>query len=202
MITTETLQQSISFNEYLQYAKDMLNEKIPRTGMYKEDNIIRYTRSNLEKINDVLQNVTLNQKLYNTLSGITDEWVWAVISEPWCGDAAWNVPALYLISSAADKIEFRIFLCDANPEIINNYQTNGGNAIPKLVCIRRRDGKELGVWGPRPDVLQQQVLEQKKQPDFEFSKFIKVVNEWYKQDMAAALQSEMIDCIKSWNEIL
>lgn len=197
-ISESLLANALSFEDYLQLTKDIVEEKVARTGLYQADNTFRYTRSNLERMNKVLNNIVLSQKLYNVLSDLKEEWVWVVISEPWCGDASWGTPALAVIASATDKIDFKVLLRDANPDIIKVYQTAGSDSIPKLVCIRKRDWQELGTWGPRPKVLHQQVLAKKNSPDFDYKESVRAIHAWYDQDMTKTIQEEMIDCVKQW----
>lgn len=197
-ITPQILEQALSFDAYLQLTKDIVEEKIPRAGLYQADNTFRYTRSNLERMRKVLDQTVLSQKLYNLLSDLEEEWVWLVLSEPWCGDASWGTPALYIIASATDKIDFRVLLRDQYPEIMKAYQTEGSDSIPKLICLRKRDLKELGSWGPRPKVLQQIVLEGLNKPDFNYRDSVRAIHAWYEQDMAKSIQNELVDLIKEW----
>lgn len=199
-ISSTILQQALSFDDYLQLTKDIVEEKIPRAGKYLPDNTFRYTRSNLERMNKVLQNIVLNQKLYNLLSELKEEWTWVVLTEPWCGDASWGTPALYMIASASDKIDFKILLRDTNQEIMKQYQTAGSDSIPKLICIRKSDGKELGTWGPRPNILHQEVLEKMKNPDFDYRESVRAIHAWYEADMTCSIQDEIIDLVKDWKD--
>jgi hypothetical protein len=199
-ITDLVLTESISFDEYLQLTKDIVNEKIPRSGIYLTDNTFRYTRSNLERMNIVLDKIVLNQKLYNLLSELDEKWLWLVISEPWCGDASWGTPALCMIASACDNVDFRILLRDTHPEIIKAYQTAGTDSIPKLICLRRRDMKELGTWGPRPEALHKMVLKFKDDPSFDYRESVRRLHTWFEEDMTKSIQDEMIDCVKQWRD--
>lgn len=197
-ISPALLTTALSFEEYLQLAKDIVEERIPRSGLYQADNTFRYTRSNLERMNKVVQNIVLSQKLYNALSELKEEWVWVVISEPWCGDASWGTPALAVIASATDKIEFKILLRDTNPEIMKAYQTAGSDSIPKLIGIRKRDWAELGTWGPRPQVLHRQVLALKDSPGFDYKESVRAIHAWYEQDMTKTIQEELLGAVKQW----
>lgn len=198
VITDAVLAQTISFEEYLQLTKDILDGKIPRAGIYLNDNTFRYTRSNLERMLKVLDNILLNQKLYNLLSDLEERWLWLVISEPWCGDASWGTPALCMIGAASDKIDFRILLRDTHTEIMKNYQTEGSDSIPKLICLRKKDLKELGTWGPRPKELQEIVTSYKQQKDFDYKESVRQLHAWFEADMTKSTQEEMIACVKKW----
>ena len=198
IITESVLAQTLSFEEYLELTKNILEEKIPRAGIYLADNTFRYTGSNLMRMEKVLDNIVLQQKLYNLISELQEKWIWLVISEPWCGDASWGTPALCMIASASDKIDFRILLRDTNPEIIQAYQTAGSDSIPKLICLRKSDLKVIGTWGPRPQILHEQVLKFKDDPAFDYKESVRKIHAWYEADMTSSIQDEMIDCVKVW----
>lgn len=192
----EALQTAFNFEEYLQLTKDILEEKIPREGIYLNDSTFRYTGSNLERMNKVLQNMVVNQKLYNLLSELKEEWIWLVLSEPWCGDAAWGTPALYILSTCSDNIDFKILLRDKHPAVMQRYQTAGTNSIPKLICLRKSDLAELFTWGPRPKVLQVLVEGFKKSTQFDYRESVRMLHRWYEQDMTKSIQEELTDLMK------
>jgi hypothetical protein len=200
-INESVLAETISFEEYLQLTKDILEEKLPRAGVYLADNTFRYTRSNYERMKKVLDNIVLNQKLYNLLSDLEEKWIWLVISEPWCGDASWGTPALCMIASATENIDFRILLRDTHPEIMKAYQTEGTDSIPKLICLRKKDLKELGTWGPRPKELHEMVLKFKDAPEFDYRESVRKLHAWFEADMTKSTQEEIIDCVKEWKAI-
>jgi len=199
-ITDSVLAETISFEEYLKLTSDILEEKVPRAGIYLNDKTFRYTLSNQKRMKNVLDNIVLNQKLYNLISGLEENWIWLVITEPWCGDASWGVPALCMIASASDKIDFRILLRDAHPEIIKAYQTAGSDSIPKLVCLRQSDLKVLGAWGPRPKQLHEMVLKFIDTPNFDYRESVRMLHAWFEEDMTKSTQEEIIDCVKDWKE--
>ncbi len=197
-ITPDVLKAAMSFDEYLQFTRDILSKSMDGGEMYKNESTFRYTQSNLDRMNKVLEFMVVQQKLYNLLSDLKEQWWWVLITEPWCGDAAWSTPALYMIASCSDKIDFRILLRDSHPEVIRQYHTNGGGAIPKLVCLRAGDLAEIGTWGPRPQVLQEQVVRFKEAADFDFKESVRKVHQWYEEDKSNTLQEEMIERVKAW----
>lgn len=188
----------LSFDDYLLLTENILSEKIPRTGKYLNDKTFRYTRSNLERMQLGLNKTVLQQKLYNALTSLKQDWVWVVITEPWCGDASWGVPALYLVASATQKIDFRIMLRDDNQEWMKLYQTNGADSIPKLVCFDKSTGKELGTWGPRPQVLANEMVRWVSEGEADYTQIVRKLHSWYEQDMSREIQIELLDKVKVW----
>ncbi len=201
VITDSVLAETLSFEAYLHLTDNILKEKIPRAGIYMNDSTFRYTRSNQERMKKVLDNIVLHQKLYNLLSDLSEPWIWLVITEPWCGDASWGVPALCMIASASDRIDFRVLLRDSHPEIIEAYQTAGTDSIPKLICLRKSDLQVLGTWGPRPEELHKMVLKFKDEPSFDYRESVRKLHAWFEADMTKSTQNEIIDCVKEWKTI-
>jgi len=80
-----------------------------------------------------------------------------VIAEDWCGDASSTVPVLARLASDAPGLELRVILRDQNPEVMDQYLTNGSRSIPIVIALDDRF-RELGHWGPRPRELQAWVM--------------------------------------------
>jgi hypothetical protein len=197
VITQAVIDKGMTFAQYMDLTKSIIENPNPE-GLYVKESTLRYTRSNWERMNKVLNNTVISQRLYNQLSELKEEWVWLVISEPWCGDASWGVPALYLIASSSDNIEFRIVLRDENTEIMKAYQTAGSDSIPKLICLRKSDLKELGTWGPRPAALHEMVLKWKNEPGLDFRESVRQLHAWFEADMSKGIEEELSELVKEW----
>ncbi|MCA0972827.1 thioredoxin family protein [Halobacillus litoralis] len=77
-----------------------------------------------------------------------------ILTEDWCGDAMLNIP-IYLRFAEASHIQTHFLLRDENPELMDQYLTNGtARSIPKIIFIAP-NGEEIGTWGPRAPELQQ-----------------------------------------------
>ena len=190
----------MTFGQYLDLTRSIVESRLPQ-GLYVQESTMRYTRSNLERMKKTLDNTVVSQRLYNLLSELEQEWIWLVISEPWCGDASWGVPALYLFASSSDKIDFRIILRDEHKDIMSAYQTNGSDSIPKLVCLRKKDMKELGTWGPRPASLHEMVMKWKNEPGLDFRDSVRQLHAWYEADMSRSIDEELCILVKEWKQI-
>jgi hypothetical protein len=107
------------------------------------------------------------------------------ISEDWCGDALLNNPILLRIAEVTD-MEVRFILRDQNLELMDQYLTNGtSRAIPIYIFIDR-EGKEVGVWGPRAREMQALVEKGRAAlPDKEAADFEEKQREMYKRLMAS-----------------
>ena len=199
LITQAILDKALTFQQYLDLTKSIVESSTPQ-GMYANESTLRYTGSNLKRMNKVLAETVISQRLYNQLSELKEEWVWLVLSEPWCGDASWGTPALYLFASSSDKIDFRILLRDEHLEIMKAYQTEGTDSIPKLVCLRKSDLNEVGTWGPRPAILHDMVLKWKNETGIDYRESVRQLHAWYEQDMSRSIDQELSILVKEWKD--
>ncbi|MFA5573509.1 MAG: thioredoxin family protein [Brumimicrobium sp.] len=180
----------IKWDEYLQLFENILNNPSPNPP-YDNPDYFNYLKLNHNRQNRWLKKGELNPQLVDIIKGIKEKQSWYLITEPWCGDAAHSVPFIYLLSQINPNIELKIVLRDTEPFMIENYLTNGGKSIPKLV-IRDENEKDLHVWGPRPDECQ--TLYQnltKNEEDFETIKI--ALQKWYNEDKGVSIQEEFIN---------
>jgi hypothetical protein len=76
-----------------------------------------------------------------------------VITEDWCGDALVGFPALARLVEDAPDVELRVFLRDANPDVMDRYLKRGlYRTIPVYVFFDERMN-ELGRFMERDDVV-------------------------------------------------
>jgi len=113
------------------------------------------------------------------------------IVEDWCGDASNTVPVLAKLGDAARCLETRVLKRDENPDVMDQYLTNGARSIP-IVIVLNEDLEELGHWGPRPVALQQWVMEHKDVPKEER---YKQVRRWYAKDRGETTMREVLAVI-------
>lgn len=186
----------MNFSEYLDYFESIIS-KAPDEQLPPYDNpaYMDYTRMNWQRTNRWLKTAKLSNALTDAIAAVDKPQHWLIITEPWCGDAAHNVPFIHLAASRNPLITVSYELRDSEPFSIDNYLTRGGKSIPKLV-IRDAGGQDLATWGPRPAECQQlyDVLTAEK-ADFERVKTD--LQNWYNADKGAKLQAELTALLRS-----
>jgi len=196
MIKLEDIDKSMSFDEYYQ-----LNEKLAKeggtTGDDKSDLLIDYTKLNFARLKRIYKTTAVADEVINNVDCFQEPLTWVVFSETWCGDAAQNLPIFAKITETIPNISLRILLRDEHPDLMDNYLTNGGKSIPKLVALDE-NFNELGTWGPRPQILQDWLHKEKANPTMEMADLKKEFQIWYTKDKGQTLQKEMIASMKSW----
>jgi hypothetical protein len=156
-----------------------------------------YTQKNVGLMNEYDDSYRVSENLKSILNAAPAT-VWVVITEGWCGDAAFNVPMFAAIEKAVpEKVRLCIFFRDSNPELMDANLTEGGRSIPKLIVLSE-DLKELGSWGPRPAALQI-LMSQWKADGLGLKDIISKAREWYDRDETQSLQEELIKLVESYS---
>lgn len=179
----------MTFQEYLDYFEQILASPHDYEP-YADEEYFNYTKLNWSRMNRWLKRFEPSDEIKSLISSITEHQHWIVITEPWCGDAAHSVAQLYQIVKNNPNIDFEIQLRDAEPHLIEDYLTDGGKSIPKVV-IRNDVGHDKVIWGPRPQQLQDIFVEMKIEGK-SFEEVKETMQKWYNEDKGAELQRELI----------
>lgn len=180
----------MTWNEYMALFDAILEGKHTEYP-YDDAEYINYTKMNLSRTNRWLKADILNEALVKKIEAIQTPQQWIVITEPWCGDAAHSVPVLALLSEKNPLIDFNIELRDNGKNMIDDYLTNGGKSIPKLI-VRNEQGEDLFIWGPRPAACQQIMLDFMKE-DLPILEKHKRIQTWYSKDKCVSIQEELME---------
>ena len=112
-----------------------------------------------------------------------------VIAEDWCGDASNTVPIVAKLAESVPDFDLRIILRDANPEVMNQYLTNGSRSIPIVIALDENFG-EIGHWGPRPSELQSWVMANRA--TMPKTELYPQVRKWYARDRGETTLREVL----------
>lgn len=196
MISQKDLNKSMSFDEYYKL-KEILAKTGKATGFDQSESLINHTKLNFTRMKRILKTTPITDEVTSTVNCLNEPLTWVILAESWCGDAAQNLPVFSKIAEANPNISIRILLRDENEELMNQYLTNGGKSIPKLICIDK-NYNELGTWGPRPKFLQDWLYKEKANPTMEMSELKEQFQVWYTKDKGQTLQREMVLSMKKW----
>jgi Thioredoxin len=126
---------------------------------------------------------------------IGGEWKLLVISEDWCGDASNTVPVMAKLAEALPSFELRVVKRDENPELMDEYLTDGSRSIP-LAIVLAPDWTPVGRWGPRPAELQEFVLTQKRAGTRPVEEIYRDVRAWYARDRGQTTIREILRVVE------
>jgi hypothetical protein len=113
-----------------------------------------------------------------------------VIAEDWCGDASNTVPVVAKFAESVPGLELRIIMRDANPEVMDQYLTNGARSIPIVIALDE-SFQEIGHWGPRPTELQSWVMANRG--TIPKTELYPQVRKWYARDRGETTLREVLE---------
>ena len=189
----KALFNSHSYIEYRKIVTDLLREN-KSTGNEQSDALTHYSSLNESRMNRLEKTMKILPEVASRLQALEQEYIWIVISEGWCGDAAQLLPIFDKMAEQSNgKIELRIVLRDENEELMNHFLTNKAKSIPKLIVINKATSGALAHWGPRPNGAVELIANYKKVHGVIDETLKADLQLWYLHDKGVATQSEVID---------
>ena len=138
--------KSHSYQEYRKIISDLLDEG-KSTGMEQSEDLTHYSILNETRMNRLDKTIKVSEDSIANLQNLKRDYIWLVITEGWCGDAAQILPVFNKMAELSDKVELRIVFRDENEELMNLFLTNKTKSIPKLIIIDKETGSVLNHWG-------------------------------------------------------
>jgi len=198
-ISSDVIENAMTYSEYRDLIDELL-DKDKTTGPNQSKELTEYTAMNVQRMKRLDKRTELEESLEEEISEINDQWIWLVLTEGWCGDAAQNVPVLNKMAETSDNIEIRFILRDENLDIMDQYLTDGGRSIPKLICLDADILEEIGTWGPRPAVIQEKAMEWKNDSSIDKKEWAEKLHKWYADNKTEEIQQEFTELIRSWKK--
>lgn len=202
VITRAHIAGAMTYQEYLHLSEELFakGRTTSEADGLNTPQILEYTKVNLQRTSRIYKTTVLHADLQEAVRGVQGQWIWLILSESWCGDAAQNLPVFMRLAELSPAIEIKILLRDQHPDVMNAYLTGGtARAIPKLICLDAATLDEIGQWGPRPKAAQDYVMEQKALGT-DHDTVIANVHAWYAKDKTESLQGEMLACVREWSK--
>jgi len=187
----EQLDNCYSFETYKTFVSDLVSQG-KTSGPEQRADLIHYTELNAKRMKRVEKTTVLTEAVKENLFQLNKPMTWLVISEAWCGDAAQIVPVIGKIAEETEHLDLKIILRDEHEEIMDQYLTNGGRSIPKLICLDDQH-REVFSWGPRPKTIQQVVTDTKAEGITDHAILVERIQNAYNQDRSTSIQQELSD---------
>lgn len=195
-IDSKTLGNSYTYAEFRSYVTNALANNPAELNLSEE--YIPYAELNETRLKRLDKTMKVEEDVKQKLQQLKGEYLWLVISESWCGDAAQIVPVLNKMAEECNNIELKLVFRDQNLELMDAFLTNGGRAIPKLI-IAKKDTKEIiGHWGPRPVLAQKVVTDYKEAHGVVDENGKTELQMWYTKDKGHEVQKEVIALMTSF----
>ena len=200
-IIKDSLEKSFSYSGYRNLVTSLLKEG-KSTGNEQSEALTHYSELNEVRMNRLDKTIVLTDQVKDQLSQLQSNYIWLVLSEGWCGDAAQLLPIMNKMAEFSEKIDFRVVLRDENELLMNQFLTNGGKSIPKLLILDAETHKVLTDWGPRP-VGATKLIQDYKAIHGVVDETAKTnLQKWYLQDKGISTQNEIMHLIEKCEKAL
>lgn len=188
-----------SVNKAMDYAlynllfKQLVDEQ--RTTGEQTHEKIDYTKLNFSRTKRLDKTAKVSEEAMEIFKNILEKQTWLVISEPWCGDAAQTLPFLNKIAQMSENIDLKIVLRDENPELMNQFLTNGSQSIP-IVIMLDENMNVSQTFGPRSKAATKLVIEYKAEHGIIDDAFKEILQVWYNNDKGASVVNDILESLE------
>jgi hypothetical protein len=185
----------LRYDEYRDDWKRRTEDEPPEGADPSERRLHHYLNYNWKRQAHVHEAYTPSEALASAVEAIDEPQLWMVLTEPWCGDSAFLLPVIAEAAALSEDVRLRILPRDENLDIMDQYLTDGGRSIPKLVAFSEQ-GKELFTWGPRPDGARQKFAALQEQLD-DKTEVIAELLDYYDEGGWREADEELAEAIQS-----
>lgn len=193
-LVKENIAKGINYQEYRNIVTQHV-EKGTSTGPVQTEELSNYTLLNNSRMKRLDKTTKVSEELENKYKNYKGNVTWLVITESWCGDAAQNIPVMNKLAELNEGIDLKLVSRDDNPELMDEFLTNGARAIPKLIAFDNTKEEVIGLWGPRPTVATKMVADYKKEHGKLTPEFKKDLQVWYNKDKGISTFDDLAELI-------
>jgi len=189
-IIVKAQDHSFSYNEYREYVSKLISEG-KSTGHTQTEDLLHYSELNETRLKRLDKTIKVIPEIEQELINLSKKYTWLVISEGWCGDAAQLLPIMSKMAEVSENIDLQIVLRDDNDELMSQFLTNGGKAIPKLIILDENNNL-IADWGPRPEPARKLIADYKAANGLVDEPVKIELQKWYLQDKGITTQNEIM----------
>lgn len=193
-IIKDSLKKAISYQDYRALVKDLV-VKESTTGNEKTEDLANYTMLNDRRMKRWDKTVKVDEAVKEKIAKTNINQTWLVLTESWCGDAAHIMPVINKVAELNNTIDFKVVLRDENLDLMNQFLTNGGQSIPKLILIDNATNEVVYTFGPRPSEATKLVLDYKAKHGKLTSEFKEDLQGWYNKDKGQNAISDLVSLL-------
>lgn len=165
------------------------------TGNKKDESLAHFTILNNSRMKRWDKTLKVPQNIENKVKLLKEDFLWLVIVESWCGDAAHVLPVLNKLAELNTHIELKVVLRDENPELMNVFLTDGTRSIPKLIVIDKKSGNVLYTYGPRPSEATAYVNRFKAKYGKLTPEFKEDLQHWYNTNKGLNVMEDIVEAL-------
>ncbi len=191
------LHNGYTFEEYTELVDKYIETADLATMNDFDKALYETTKLNQHRSRRINKTYVPDNELIEVIKQIDEKQIWMVITEGWCGDSAQTLPYIAIMARLNSNIDLRILERDKNPDIMEQYLTNGKlRSIPKLVAFDE-SGKELFQWGPRLEEAQT-LVDRLKAEGMKKKEFTEKLHLWYGRNRGKNIELEFIELLRKY----
>lgn len=160
------------------------------------EDLTEYTTLNNQRMKRLDKTLKILPDHQEFLSAFNKEVYFLIITESWCGDAAQTMPMMNKVAQAAG-VDFKVVLRDENPLLMDQFLTNGGRSIAKLILVDKNTNLPITTWGPRPTKAMQLVADEKAAKGALLPEFKQELQSWYNKDKGKDTENDLVEMLKT-----
>lgn len=187
----KALPNSHSYSGYRKLLSDLLLEG-KSSGKEQSEDLTHYSTLNETRMNRLEKTISIAVENIEKLQSLKNEYIWLVLAEGWCGDAAQLLPIFNKMAAVSDKIELKVVFRDENDELMNHFLTNGSKSIPKLIVLDKETLNVEANWGPRPKGASDLIKNYKEKFGLVDETAKTDLQLWYLHDKGLGTQKELV----------
>ena len=162
------------------------------TGLDQSEEMVAYTVLNEQRMKRWDKTVKVSQEAQEKIALFKGDVTWLVLTECWCGDAAHVIPVINKVAELNPNIHLKLVLRDENDALMQQFLTNGGKSIPKLIMIDNASGKVLDTYGPRPNAATTLVKDYITQHGAVTEELRENLQMWYNKDKGQSAIADLL----------
>lgn len=194
-IIKDATARSISYQEYRELVASH-TENHSNTGAEKTDALAEFTKLNNQRLKRLDKTMKLLPENQEFLEAFDKNAYFLIITESWCGDAAQTMPMMNKVAQTAG-VPLKVVLRDENLELMDQFLTNGGRSIAKLILVDNSTGLPVTTWGPRPTKATQLVADEKAAKGSLSPEFKQELQNWYNKDKGKDTENDLVNMLKA-----
>ena len=192
---SESLKKSMTYAEYRNLVGTLVEEK-STTGTDQSDALVEYTYLNDRRMKRWDKTAKVSDAANIKIANFDRKITWLVISESWCGDAAHIMPIINKVAELNGNIDYKVVLRDENEALMDQFLTNGGKSIPKLIMLDTETNTVIDSFGPRPTVATNMVQAYKAEHGMLTPEFKEDLQRWYNKDKGQSTIEDLVGLLK------
>lgn len=188
----EAIIRSTTYKEYKELITSLFQQG-KTTGNTQNEAFVEYTKLSLSRMKRWEKIAKIKPEAVQKTEQLNQPQLWLVITEAWCGDAAHALPILNKLAELNPKINLRVVLRDENEALMDEFLTNGGRSIPKLIALSEEKKTILFTWGPRPKDAQKIVDDAKATSQGITNETKEVLQMWFNKNKGEQIVEEVLN---------